>query len=270
MVLRMHKDSQKDCFVIAAYGLRAAQVKRFHESTLKSFNELGRRVDRISIRGPDWATKMIDFARGEAKLRRQGFDSITSITCVALCDGGKMPLVDWDAYSSISLERGSYCVMGLSTAGLVRATERMIDTARWMVDEVRPVYAIAFLGNRAEGPSLYAIGLNFGGRILAGDDYERQLAVSRWADMGMPNEVYEEGLLRDVYPWNFLTDAQLSHRAGDETLRAWIEGKPYRGVLRPFHRDVMLWEVPAPTIPLVRGELQSLGRIFDWRRHANG
>ena len=83
----------------------------------------------------------------------------------------------------------------------------------------------------------------------------------------MDNEVYRDGILRDVYPMNFLTAPQLNKRIGRSTLRRWIGQTADRGELSHFMDDVWLWRVPEKLIPRIRSELDEVGLIFDFRRY---
>ena len=42
-----------------------------------------------------------------------------------------------------------------------------------------------------------------------GEEYQEELRVCRWGDIGMPEQVYRHGLQRDVFPQNFLTNVHL-------------------------------------------------------------
>ena len=50
--------------------------------------------------------------------------------------------------------------------------------------------------------------------------------IDKWRTVGIEEHCYEKGLLRDVYPWNFFTDLQLSRQIGGLCLRQWIEQDP--------------------------------------------
>jgi hypothetical protein len=266
---QLAQDNLESCFVVAAYGLRTISMEQFYIEMLDWFRHFGRSPTHSGITGSEWSGRMGDYERHAGKLRKRGFSGVTAVSLSELSPHGNMPLIDWELYTTVCSD-ASYCVIGLSGRVTDEPVAAIMETARMIVNALHPIYAIAFPSTRPQGPALYAVGLNFGDRILAGEEYESALAVSRWGDIGMPDQVYREGLLRDVYPWNFLTEAQLSRRLGDATLKAWIESKGNRGSMRAFHRDVTLWEVLPTELPILRQELNALGAIFDWRRHASG
>jgi hypothetical protein len=98
------------------------------------------------------------------------------------------------------------------------------------------------------------------------EEREEGLRVARWCDIGMDREVYRDGLIRDVYPWSFLTKPQLSRLVGKITLQKWIEQDAARGKLTAMPNGVLLWEVEESRIAGIRKELDEAGVIFDWRK----
>src|SRR5437763_168555 len=80
----------------------------------------------------------------------------------------------------------------------------------WVVRYVIPEYGIGYARPAPLGPTWYAIGICQGFPIsLTKAEYEQKLTISRWAN-AMRARVWQRGVLRDVYPWNFLTQPQLS------------------------------------------------------------
>jgi hypothetical protein len=110
------------------------------------------------------------------------------------------------------------------------------------------------------------MGVNFGNDVPTGEVYEVARSVSRWCDMGMVKQVYQAGLLRDVYLWNFLNSAQLSTLIGGVPLKEWIPQAAGRGKISPFNGGLVFWEVDEADLGQVRTELQKGGAIFNWRK----
>ncbi len=83
----------------------------------------------------------------------------------------------------------------------------------------------------------------------------------------MSARVWERGLLRDVYSWNFVTEPQLGKPVGNMSLEQWIQGNKQRGHLARLCDNTALWKVDEVQIPLVRHDLAEAGIIFDWKKH---
>ena len=63
------------------------------------------------------------------------------------------------------------------------------------------------------------------------------------------------GILRDVYPWNFLTAPQLESKVKKETLADWIQRRKWRGRLEQVDDRITLWDVQEKYIPKIRSVL---------------
>jgi len=75
--------------------------------------------------------------------------------------------------------------------------------------------------------------------------------------------VYLQGLLRDVYPQNYLTEPQLMRQVQGKSLEHWISSDSSRGTLTKLDQRMQLWRVPDAQVQSVRGELKLAGLIFD-------
>jgi hypothetical protein len=149
--------------------------------------------------------------------------------------------------------------------------DRLDRLLKSFVSSLKPVYGISYHRGHDEGPLFYALGMNYAPtaelavRPKEGED--TALAISRWGDLGMVKEVYKQGTLRDVYPYNFLTEPQLTRRVGKQTLQDWISADSSRGALTRLDDRMMLWKVAARQIKSIREELWSAGIIFDWKAY---
>jgi hypothetical protein len=142
----------------------------------------------------------------------------------------------------------------------------MLSIARPVAQALKPVYGIGYTREHRLGPELYAIGI-VQGLGLSGPEDEEALIISKWSYIGMVNQVYRDGLLRDVYPWNFLTQPQLSRPVGAVSLQEWIQSDPRHGTLSVLCDRVCLWEVSEADIPDIRQKLRQADVIFDWRKY---
>ena len=90
--------------------------------------------------------------------------------------------------------------------------------------------------------------------------------ISAWG-MALDDRPWRNGLIRDVFRWNFLIKPQLRRAVGNQPLEAWIRGAPDRGTLHRVSKDLVLWSVPEDHIPAVRQPLCDAGVIYDRRLH---
>ena len=133
----------------------------------------------------------------------------------------------------------------------------MLAIATAMAEDLRPEYGIGYNRLRREGPEWFAVGICHSQGVddavskVSGEAYEERLVISRWGD-AMDERLWRKGILRDVYPWNFLTRPQLSTRVGAEPLRRRVRQDARRGTLKEISGPIVLWEVRQTEIPQVR------------------
>lgn len=100
-----------------------------------------------------------------------------------------------------------------------RVLEQMTALAALVVDR----YGYVSLMPRRYGPGLYHGGLQLYG---SGRTEEQDNNIGAWA---MRTQHYHHYLLRDIYPYNFLTSGYLDARLNDITLESWINSDASRG-----------------------------------------
>jgi hypothetical protein len=258
-----------DCATLALYGVDsgAEAAERFYHSALSWFRACGHAPDRVSVYGPGFAGKWGGLSRADGRLRRRGFQGVTAIALVAMQPGGEIPLVDWLLSANWSVKH-DYAMVAAQGSVVPFKSEGFRRIAEEMVRVLKPGYGIGYHMPHRLGPDMYAVGVQRRDpeEVLTGEAYEESLNTARWLDMGMRLCVWRAGVLRDVYPWNFLTAPQLEAKVGRRTLRSWIRQDAQRGSLTAVTDAVVLWEVPEEAIPGVRSQLKAAHLLFDRRR----
>ena len=136
-----------------------------------------------------------------------------------------------------------------------------------MIRDVSPGYGIAYTRPHRLGPLMYAIGICQGlgpdglGVDLSEHEAEEATNISQWND-GMDARVWENGTLRDIYPWNLVTRRHLERKICGTTLERWIKEDTRHGSLVPIDRELVLWEVGQTDIPAVRQAAGDARLIF--------
>jgi hypothetical protein len=144
--------------------------------------------------------------------------------------------------------------------------DQILPIAQKIVEQLAPEYGIGYRRQHRLGPAFYAVGLVAGLGFSDEQDEEAQ-AISNWASPGMEEAVYCEGILRDVYPWNFLNEAHLKRAVEGKPLANWIGSDPSRGKLIAFPRGLVLWELEQSQLAKVQQTLKAARMIFDWREY---
>lgn len=262
----------EECTAVAFYGIdpNATAAAEFYHFAVTWFSKLGYPPDKVSVHGPGHGGKYGSFVRENTKLQRQGYEGISGYSLVS-----NMPnALTWgrDYYVTANYDNrseSSFASVVVRSSLVAPLPGGLLPIARKMVETLKPAYGIGYIRDHRYGPELYAIGINHsGGVVLTGDAYEEARSVSRWCDLGMVQQVYRNGLQRDVYPWNFLTKPQLSRPVNDVPLEQWVYQEAGRGKITSFCEGISLWEVGLADLAKVRTALRHAGAVFDWRAYS--
>jgi len=254
------------CTVLAFYGTssKAEDGRSFYESATRWFSELGWPPDKLSVKGSGYAGKPISFSRADAKLKENRFLGVHNLFVVSMTPDGVIPVNDYMCAADWASDQ-SWAFVSVRTSLVKLSHESLLPVARKLIKHLCPEYGIGYVRRHDQGPAMYAIGINQGGDITDGEDYDAELAISRWSDAIAEERVWRQGIIRDVYLWNFLTRPQLDRSVGQISLERWIEKDSRRGVLKPLEKDVILWEVEESNIAEVRQKLWDHDVIYNWR-----
>jgi hypothetical protein len=262
----------EECSAVVFYGISSdsGTAESFYGTVVEWFNRLGHPPDKVAIHGPGHSGRLGSFARGNARLQKAGFDGIigfevNSSTPNAITGHNYFLTATYggDAESLFA------DVVARSSVAKLSPTS-MLPIARTLTQVLKPAYGIGYVRDHRLGPELYALGICYGGDdVPMGEAYEEARNISRWCDTGMVNQVYRNGTLRDVFPWNFLTRPQLVRDVGGVPLEDWIRQDARRGTLNAFCNGLSLWEVANASIPVIRRELRQARVIFNWEQFAD-
>lgn len=264
---RTAKERQR--FTLAFFGLRSSRAgEEFFGTALEWFNELGYAPDRLGIVGPGWSNKVGTFRRGKPKLDRRGFTHVNAFQLEASDPDAPVP---WSqclvsAYFSAHFCQGDggRCAVMVPLSRVIRKT--WLPVAQKIVRNLRPHYGIGFIQDVSQHPDSHAM---YGGGLgWTGKAYEASRNDQFWSHEGLPRNVLREGVLRNVYPWNFLTKPQLTRDIGGIPLKQWITETDGAGTLEELNFGVSLWQVPRAAIPKVRRKLQEAEAMFNWQTYS--
>jgi hypothetical protein len=252
-----------ECAVVAVYGLAPERrsLQSFYREITAWMAEVGHPPGKVSVHGTGHSGKPIAARTAEGKLQKSGFKGVTDLTLFALGEGARIPLRDYLIMASCSTE-GSYAFVAGRTSVVSLSSTSLLPVLHSLSDLLRPSYGIGFTRESRLGPAMYAIGMSEG-LGPSGREYAESLEISRWGDLGMVREVFREGFLRDVYPWNLLNQAQLDRQVDGLSLREWIAHDPERGALTPASIDRWLWEVSSRRVSAVGESLRRAGVLFE-------
>ncbi len=258
-----------ECSALAFYdvGVTAASVGAFLETVQDWFGRCGFAPTHMGVCGRGFSRKLVSVKAAASRLERLGLETVTDVEVVSALPGAVVIGRDYALSALLSSRLGHLSIVARSgIADLGSATFR--DLAQQLVAIAAPAYGIGYRRPHALGPDLYAAGVCHG--LDRGEaDYVEALNASFWTD-ARRQRVWEAGLLRDVYEWNFLSEDQLSAQVDGRELRAWIDADTGRGRLGPAVGALTLWEVQPAALDPIRRRLWDAGVIFNWARDVEG
>ncbi|HXK59408.1 MAG TPA: hypothetical protein PLP42_05880 [Acidobacteriota bacterium] len=249
------------CSCMALYGVGdQMNLEDMFRMVLDLFARLGYPPDTMAILGRGFSDKAVSFERSYKKLQKKGMQDVTAIDIHALYPDCKQPLVGWRIAGSINRKAGTV-VFGFDET--VRGYDsEFLDELAVLFRRCFPFkYGIAYRRHLERGPVLFAYGMACG---LGYSEQERREAeeISRWFNDDIDKRSFLSGLLRDVFPQNWLTDLHLSVRVGSLNLLDWIATSPSRGCLRQLESDLWSWLVEPSQIEAVRRTLAEHGLLI--------
>jgi hypothetical protein len=261
------------CSAIVFYGLDVPDfLAGFFRGIEKWASEVGLQPDKAAIdvmgKKPRWnSVKHIN-----KTVDKFGFAGVTSISMVSMIPKGRIPLDDYYWIASASTKY-SYADLVCRTSLKELTRHALLPIARAIAESTGASYGIGYSRRHRLGPNMYAIGIAQGLGICSdnpdgaseGDEIEAS-RISHWGH-AMRGRLWDKGLLRDVYPWNFLSPPLLEAPIEGLPLSRWIERDPARGKLEPFANGMVFWEVDTALISGVREALEKADLLFDWKKH---
>src|SRR5262245_2142783 len=262
----------EECSAVAFYGFRpsAKGAEAFYRAMVEWFNQLGYPPTTAGVGGAGFGSGMGSFRRASAKLEKRGFRKVRSFELEAtLPDDPGSDRRDYYVSAAYDADRdGQYVDMIARSSLATLSATSLLPIARAVALNLKPDYGIGFTRRYEWTPEFYVMGMNTeyyarGDFHPAAVDDDEAGRIAEWSLTGMPDQVYRDGVLRDVYPWNFLTRPQLRRRIGKVSLERWIQQDARRGTLGAFAGDMFLWEVRQRNIPGVRKVLRQAGAILE-------
>lgn len=252
------------CFMMALYGaaLTQGEIVPLVGEIAEFFGAAGHPLSHLEVDGRGFGTRPLQFKRAWKRLCKAAAEDIAGVDALALVEGGDSTLSDWAVTSAVDPER-AYVHIGASQVVMPDAERQIVAFVRRVLGGIRPVYGIGFVRERARGPSLYGVGIGYGRKlVLSGPEREELSAISRWGHTGKRDRVYDQGIVRDIYPYNLLSACHLEREIDGRPLQAWIADDIERGRLEPWSHGCVLWTVDTEHIPTVRQALTGTGILY--------
>lgn len=250
-------------------------IEALYEESLAWIASHGRVPDKMSVSRPDKKEARYNrFDRTDSKLRKEGFEGIDSISLVVSDDLAYITDRDYEFNALIDFDRST---LFLSTRVPVANIfeEPSQQHLRNMIRLGKPKYGYGFYRISRYESFFYTCGVPTAIRPSEETPESRleDSRITRWERAGAnakfwsntKKNVYEIGDMRDLYPWNYLTQPALTRKIQETTLQKWIEADRSRGELEPIDRLGCIWRLTEDEITANRDALIEADILFDPR-----
>jgi hypothetical protein len=274
-----YEDWQKRPAVQLAFFALRRKISRFriYQRMVRWFERLGCPVEYFTSEKHNWRT--FSYRRYLPKLTKEFLES-----CEYISLGSAVPPIadrePWQCESKLHISYHSGVSLrpskldltadaeltGNSLAGL---KEIAVEIARTL----RPFYGYGFTMLWKYSPGAYATT----SIIYYDDDKVKEMSAlfpvetHNWPNVlcyhDNGHRLFEEGVLRGLYEWNFLSQAHLERRLRRRKIRMrdWIVQEAAGTSLQQLDEDVWWWQIPQELIVPLRQALQGEYILYDYK-----
>lgn len=197
--------------------------------------------------------KTIKFENGKKKLEKNSFKSIETdgVWVIATPPEVGTEMVDFIFAVDLHDEpNGNKTLVLCWDDQIIKFDQFYIEKlAKDLYEYLEPAYGYTYQRPFELGPVFYPFG------VIAGLDFgepERKL-ISKWGnEYSYEDGDYKTGLMRDIYPINFLSESHFSHEIEGQSLKDWIESSSEHGELKKLTDNLWSWWVPEDKIAKIR------------------
>jgi len=177
--------------VVAFYGMShsASGLEAYYRLSLRWFESLGLQPDRMGLSGDGQSQTVRSFSRTSKKVLREGFEKVAGFEIYVTEPDARIFWSDCIASADYEGEMsGTHAFLTVRNSLATLDSPVMAQIAGEIAKLLKPAYGIGFVRQKKFGPGFFAIGILVGpaGHVSTGEEYEEELRVCRWGDIGMP------------------------------------------------------------------------------------
>lgn len=209
--------------------------------------------------------KFLQFKTGKRKLEKMNFETKDP---VILLGGVTAPgtNLNWKLNFTINFGPYSRCLLFSYPA------DSDIDHQAFGLQLIKDVsrfcdfeYGIGFDRKYVWGPDMYCTGTIYNATRQPIPDEERDQIGAWMRKYALSNGKYKIGDLRDIYPYNMLTEPHLIRQIGSQNLKDWILSNPQHGTLEKITDRHWLWSIDPDQIPMIQEALEPTGILLCYK-----
>jgi hypothetical protein len=172
----------------------------------------------------------------------------------------------YDANNPNEPTKGLSCLQFAVPMRLVTESNAIARSFALLVDEQASFgYGYAFKAPYSLNLETYGPGLASSGVLAVGQEDPYAWQTSLCSTLSQGTRPHQRGMLRFVYPLNFLGPELLDSRVHEESLASWIAANPSRGILSKIGRNLWEWSISEEEISEIRQQLGMLGKLIAYK-----
>ena len=259
---------------VAFHGieLTGAHLKFAYESLLVwQTKTAGAEPTHGVIYGRGSTERIITFKVLKARLLKSDVKHLTGFDLFTLAPDRESPMWQHSVQAHVSNNYRRIVLSASSSLTSLGLEGELLDVTRTLLALAAPRYGYVFFRDKsirghAGGTALcYGMGIPTVSLEHALEKSDETPFLQEWRLHVEKLRLYDKGILRDLYRWNFLNEAQLRRKVERKQLRNWIAADPSRGELQEIEGPLQLWMLTDEQIANVRPVLWDAGVLFNWR-----
>jgi hypothetical protein len=220
----------------------------------------------IGTFGSRYSDKLIPFEKGIDRMNKKKYENIEGLTLIVNPKESDAPSFDWVVLIGDNLTVLGHELIICIDEGLISFKsadfKKIISNALSYWDFQ---YGYGYRRVYEKGPEFYPSG-------ILQDTYKEPLpeqekeAITKWLHDSYEGKSFKEGRLRDLYPYNILSDFYLQRLVNGMPLKQWIELDSTRGDLTSYPNGLVLWEIDNHNLIQIREELNHYGLLLCYHK----
>lgn len=251
----MERDFKCNCFAAYSKETFLSDFSIWHNYAIKTLEKLNLAPTYIGVYGKGWSGKYTDVKRTTSRLFTRKFAGVESITFVVAPSDSDAPAYDWNCYFMLfsKEDRGLELVICFDEKYINFLSLDFQNIIKEISILLNVEYGTGYRRENIKGPSTYAMGAAEG--IISNSD--EAILITKWYKEGIFRGKYQEGYLRDIYPYNVLNLKHLNIKIEGVILKNWIDANAQNGNLTQISKDLWLWTVN-------QNEIKRIARILNF------
>ncbi len=239
------------CNCVALYGTEESNInlQGWLESICNLFRRHGSNPDKIAIAGKGFTGRPLTLKQGIKRLLDANVD-VEAIELFATVTNYDAIIFGWRLYAALNVKLKTlvFCFDNDATSF---EEEHLIQIMKDQLQFFEFKYGICYQREFKKGPELYAYGMT-AGLGYNDEDMREKVLISKWFHVSVDRNNFVNGLIRDVYFINVLSNEYLNNKSNDVNLLDLINSTPIGGTIKQFSDKLWIWIVEPKFITQVR------------------